>query len=88
MSDEPTDESRAQSSTGEESCAICDGTGTQEALYDEGDSRPCHNCGGTGIRPRPAHVDAKPTIAPGKVRHGPDCHCGWCERGRARKKQD
>lgn len=44
----PTDETRAQSSTGEESCPICDGSGQT----DEGDA--CANCGWTGVRRRPA----------------------------------
>jgi len=64
----PTDESRAQSSTGEESCPICDGSGTR----DDDEGRSCSNCDGSGTvrseRRRKAHIDPTPTIAPGTMR--------------------
>lgn len=60
------DESLSQSSTGEESCPICDGSG------EDCDGNPCGACCATGTRPRPARIDPLPTIAPGTLRRNVD----------------
>ena len=57
-----TDESLAQSSTGQEACRICDGTG------EDCDGNPCGACCATGTKARPAKVDPRPTIAPGTMK--------------------
>ena len=54
----PSDESIAQSSTGPESCSVCDGSGEDD------NGNPCANCGGSGTV-QPATVDRHPTVAPG-----------------------
>lgn len=57
-----------------EPCPICDGEGHLDDVDPHG--RVCRNCGGTGER-RPAHVDPKPTIAPGTLHVDPDL-CPAC----------